>query len=87
MAKSGGGLEAGARGQVEGDYEGVHKCGKRDSNIAPFIYFLFFFFWAFLFSFLVGLCFFSLGNALIMMIITLLFTYNSILQLDTGTEI
>ena len=26
MAKSGGGLEDGARGQVEEDYEGVHKC-------------------------------------------------------------
>ena len=25
MAKSGGGLVDGARGQVEGDYEGVHK--------------------------------------------------------------
>ena len=26
MAKSGGGLEDGARGRVEGDYEGVHNC-------------------------------------------------------------
>ena len=26
VAKSGGGLEDGARGQVEGDYEGMHKC-------------------------------------------------------------
>ena len=26
MAKSGGGLEDGARGRVEGDYEGMHKC-------------------------------------------------------------
>ena len=25
MAKSGGGLEDGARGRVEGDYEGMHK--------------------------------------------------------------
>ena len=26
VAKSGGGLEDGARGRVEGDYEGVHNC-------------------------------------------------------------
>ena len=26
VAKSGAGLEDGARGRVEGDYEGVHKC-------------------------------------------------------------
>ena len=26
VEKSGGGLEDGARGQVEGDYKGVHKC-------------------------------------------------------------
>ena len=26
MTKSGGGLVDGVRGQVEGDYEGVHKC-------------------------------------------------------------
>ena len=26
VAKSGGGLEYGARGRVEGDYEGMHKC-------------------------------------------------------------
>ena len=26
VAKSGGGLEDGERGQVEGDYEGMHKC-------------------------------------------------------------
>ena len=26
MAKSGGGLEDGARGRVEGDYEGMHTC-------------------------------------------------------------
>ena len=26
VAKSGGGLEDGARGRVEGDYEGMHKC-------------------------------------------------------------
>ena len=26
MAKSSGGLEDGARGRVEGDYEGTHKC-------------------------------------------------------------
>ena len=26
VEKSGGGLEDGARGRVEGDYEGMHKC-------------------------------------------------------------
>ena len=26
VAKSGAGLEDGARGRVEGDYEGVHNC-------------------------------------------------------------
>ena len=49
-----------------------HKCGKRIVTLPPFFFFFFSLF---------------LGNALIMMIITLLFTYNSILQLDTRTKI
>ena len=82
-----------------------HKCGKKDSSIAPSLFFSHFFIWAFslffmasfflLFLFfyfssgvssrLVGesqypLSFPHLGNALIMMIITLLFTYNSKLE-------
>ena len=58
-----------------------HKCGKRDSNIAPFYLFYFFFFSSigpFFFSF--GLSpFFIWDNALLMMIITLLFIYNSMI--------
>ena len=63
-----------------------HKCGKRDSSIALFIFS--FFFLAFLFFFLAFLFFcgffghfyfdnLTWDNVLIMMIITLLFTYNS----------
>ena len=50
-----------------------HKCGKKDSSIAPFYFPLFwaFFFWPF--------PFFYWDNALLMMIITLLFIYNSII--------
>ena len=71
-----------------------HKCGK-DSSIVPslffslflfglldlFFYFLFFSLFCLLFG-LFGLFFYFLtwDNALIMMIITLLFTYNSILR-------
>ena len=54
-----------------------HKCGKKDSSIVPFISFflLFFIFWGLL---LFGLPpFFIWDNALLMMIITLLFIYNS----------
>ena len=56
-----------------------HKCGKRDSNIAPFIYLFF------------SLAFFSFGlfgggNALIMMIITLLLITTYELQLETRTR-
>ena len=58
---------------------------KRDSSIAPFYYY-FFLFWAFpLFFglFLAFLCFpFLWNNALLLMIITLLFIYNSILEQD-----
>ena len=71
-----------------------HKCGKRDSNIAPFLFISFFsfsFFWAFPFFYLAFLpffiwpfffylaflfFFFYWDNALLMMIITLLFIYN-----------
>ena len=58
-----------------------HKCGKRDSNIAPFfISFLYFFgpffLWPFFFLFWTFLFLFE-DNALIMMIITLLFIYIS----------
>ena len=71
-----------------------HKCGKR---IVTLLLFFFFFFggllwppflfrllWPFLFFLFF---FFFMGQCSIMMIITLLFTYNSILQLDTGTKI
>ena len=51
-----------------------HKCGKRDSTIALFIYFLFL---GLSFSFGLSLFFLTRDNALIMMIITLLFIYNS----------
>ena len=70
----------------------------KDSSIAPslffshffiFLFFLSFFWWASLASFFYlgffGLFYFdnlTWDNVLIMMIITLLFTYNSILQLD-----
>ena len=68
-----------------------HKCGKGDSSIVPslffshFIFSLFFFFFSPLFFF--GLSFFwpfsfflfLWDNALLMMIITLLFIYNSII--------
>ena len=52
-----------------------HKCGKRIVALPLFILF----FWAFFFSFLAFL-FFIWDNALLMMIITLLFFYNSILE-------
>ena len=67
-----------------------HKCGKRDSSISLFIFFFgaifwpFSFFWPFFFLF--GLSFFIWDNALLMMIITLLFIYNSMIQLDTRTK-
>ena len=48
-----------------------HKYGKKDSSIVPFISFLLF--WAFLFFW---------DNDLLMLIITLLFFYNSILEQD-----
>ena len=69
-----------------------HKCGKKDSNIVPSLFFSHFFIWAFFFlaSFFRleshpdlwenhGLhhSFLTWDNALIMKIITLLFTYNS----------
>ena len=71
-----------------------HKCGKEIVTLPLFYFFYFFLFLAFLFFFLpffffffslafpfFGLSFFLFGdNALIMMIITLLFTYNSILR-------
>ena len=52
-----------------------HKCGKRIVALSLFI-FIFLFFWAFLFLF--GLSLFW-DNALLMMIITLLFIYNSMI--------
>ena len=51
-----------------------HKCGKRIVALPLFIYFIF---WAFLFLF--GLSLFWGDNALLMMIITLLFIYNSMI--------
>ena len=67
---------------------------KKDSNISPsFLFFLFG--WASLAPFLFRLLWlfpfflflFFMGQCSIMMIISLLFTCNSILQLDTGTKI
>ena len=76
-----------------------HKCGKRDSSIVPSLFFSHFFIWAFLFFLASFFCpeshpdlwgnhslhqpFLTWDNALIMKIITLLFTYNSELQLGT----
>ena len=72
-----------------------HKCGKKDSSIAPFNIYIYiylglpffslaflFFFWAFIFF---GLSLF-LGNALVMMINTLLLTTTHELQLKTRTR-
>ena len=53
-----------------------HKCGKKNSSIVPFYFFLVFFYRAFL----AFPPFFIWDNALLMMIITLLFIYNSILE-------
>ena len=89
-----------------------HKCGKKDSSIAPFYFFIlgpFFFYFAFLFFYLgfFGLLYFfpsgfssrlmgesqspssfpHWGNALIMVIIIFLFTYNSILQLNVQNKV
>ena len=66
-----------------------HKCGKKYSNIVPSLFFshFFSFFGAFSFLWPFSLFFFnftSLGTMLQkMMIITLLFIYNSMIQLDT----
>ena len=63
-----------------------HKCGKKDSNIVPSLFFSHFlgllFFMAFLFFFLFGLSFFLFfsGQCSINDVITLLFIYNSILE-------
>ena len=72
-----------------------HKCGKRDRSIVPSLFFSLFLFGPFyglFFNFSSGVSsrlmgesqspssFPHWGNALIMMIITLLFTYNSILE-------
>ena len=56
-----------------------HKCGKKDSSIVPFYFPFLFFYLAFLFFLFQPFFFFSLfrDNALLMMIITLLFIYNS----------
>ena len=59
---------------------------EKDSSIVPFFFFYLFFYWAFLFFFGLSFSFFLWGNALIMMIITLILIYNSILQLDTRTK-
>src|SRR3990170_8082024 len=65
---------------------------EKDSNSAPSLFFSHFFFWApfsFLFFFMGSfwpLFFPHWDNALIMMIIILLFTYNSKLQLETRTN-
>ena len=51
-----------------------------------FVFFFPFFLWAFFLAFLLFFLFFSLGNVLIMMIITLLFITTQGLQLDTRTK-
>ena len=55
-----------------------HKCGKKDSSIVPFIFFPFFLPF-FILPFLFDLPFFIWDNALLIMIITLLFIYNSMI--------
>ena len=64
-----------------------HKCEKKDSNIAPSLFSLSFFDWLLwpLFFFSLFFYFLTWDNALIMKVITLLFTlqlknYNSILR-------
>ena len=74
-----------------------HKCGKRIVTLPLFFFFYFLFFlfldgllWPpFLFRLLWPLLFFNffMGQWSVMMIITLLFPYKSILQLDTRTKI
>ena len=49
-----------------------HKCGKKDISIVPSLFFSNFFIWPFSFLFI-------WDNALLMMIITLLFIYNSMI--------
>ena len=65
-----------------------HKCGKGDSNIALFIFivFSFFSFGPFFFFFWPLFFFLFLGNALIMMIITLSLITTYELQLETRTR-
>ena len=52
-----------------------HKCGKKDSSIVPFYFFSLF--WDFFY--LAFLFFYIWDNALLMMIITLLFIHNSMI--------
>ena len=62
-----------------------HKCGKTDSSIVPFYLFSFFGPFLFLFAFLPS--FLIWDNGLLMMIITLLFIYNSMITTRYSNKI